>query len=400
MGDKMKRTISDFDLSGKKVIIRVDFNVPMKDGIITDDNRIKESLKTIKYAMDKGAKVILLSHLGRVKEESDLKKNDLSLVAKRLEELINKKVLFVNTTRGQEVEDAVSSMNEGDIVLLQNTRYEDLDGKKESSNDSELGAYWSKLGDIFINDAFGTSHRAHASNVGIASLLPNGLGFLVEKEVNSLSIATENPPHPYTVILGGAKVSDKVGVIENLAKKADYLLIGGAMAYTFLKAKGYNVGSSLVDEESIEFAKEMLELYEDKIILPVDSVNAKEIKEDTITTMTKVDCMESDDIGLDIGDETVNLFRSYLEKSKLIVWNGTVGYSEFEIFKKGTVGILEALKNIDAIKLIGGGDTAAAVIKFGYRDYMTHISTGGGASLELLEGKELPGIAIIGDKNE
>ncbi len=396
----MKRTIRDFELSGKKVIIRVDFNVPVKDGEITDDNRIRESLKTINYALEKNAKVILLSHLGRVKEESDLKKNDLAIVATRLEELIGKKVTFVNATRGPLVEDAIRTMQDGNIVLLQNTRYEDLEGKKESSNDENLGAYWASLGDIFINDAFGTSHRAHASNVGIASNLPNGLGFLVEKEVNSLNVAIENPPHPYTVILGGAKVSDKVGVIENLAKKADYLLIGGAMAYTFLKAKGYSVGASYTDEESIPFAQKMLSTYGDKIILPVDSVNAKEIKENAEVTTSKIEQMKEDDIGLDIGLETVNLFATYLEKSQLIVWNGTVGYSEIEAFSYGTKGLLEVLKNLECTKLIGGGDTAAAVIQFGYRDYMTHISTGGGASLELLEGKNLPGIAVIGDKDE
>jgi phosphoglycerate kinase len=382
------------------VLIRVDFNVPMKDGIIQDDNRIKESLKTINYALEKNAKVILLSHLGRVKEESDLKKNDLSSVAIRLEELLHRKVTFVNATRGKEVEEVVNSMQNGDVVLLQNTRYEDLDGKKESSNNEELGAYWASLGDIFINDAFGTSHRAHASNVGIASHLPNGIGFLVEKEVNSLSIAIEKPPHPYTVILGGAKVSDKVGVIESLAAKADYILIGGAMAYTFLNAKEYDIGASYVDLESIDFAKKMLSLYAEKIILPVDSVNAKEIKEDANTTITKIENIESDDIGLDIGPDTVKLFSNYLEKSKLIVWNGTVGYSELEIFSHGTKGLLETLKNLDCTKVIGGGDTAAAVIQFGYKEYMTHISTGGGASLELLEGKELPGIAIIGEHDE
>lgn len=396
----MKKTIEDFNLKSKRVIIRVDFNVPIIDGVITDDNRIKESLKTIKYALSENAKVILLSHLGRIKEEEDLKKNDLSIVALRLEELLNHKVYFVETTRGPIVESVISNMQDGDIVLLQNTRYEDLYGKLESKNDLELGKYWASLGDIFINDAFGTSHREHASNVGIASNLPSGLGFLVEKEVKSLLIATDNPPHPYTVILGGAKVNDKVGVIENLVEKADYLLIGGAMAYTFLKAKGYNVGKSLVDEESIDFAKKMLELHSDKLILPVDSVNAKEMKENSIYTTTSIEEIDENDIGLDIGPKTVELFKSYLEKSKLVVWNGTLGYSEWENFSNGTKGILEILKNLDIIKIIGGGDTAASVISFGYKENMTHISTGGGASLELLEGKNLPGISSIEDKDE
>lgn len=396
----MKKTIEDFNLKSKRVIIRVDFNVPIMDGVITDDNRIKESLKTIKYAIEENAKVILLSHLGRIKEEKDLEKNDLSIVATRLEELLNQKVTFVESTRGPIVESVISNMQDGDVVLLQNTRYEDLYGKLESSNDPELGKYWASLGDIFINDAFGTSHRAHASNVGIASNLPSGLGFLVEKEVNSLSIATTNPPHPYTVILGGAKVNDKVGVIENLVEKADYLLIGGAMAYTFLKAKGYNVGKSLVDEESLEFAKKMLDLHMDKIILPVDSVNAKEMTENAKFNTTLIEKIESDDIGLDIGPKTVELFKKYLEISKLVVWNGTLGYSEWENFSKGTKGVLEVLKDLDIIKIIGGGDTAASVISFGYKENMTHISTGGGASLELLEGKALPGITSVEDKDE
>lgn len=395
----MKKTIEDFNLKSKRVMIRVDFNVPIIDGVIKDDNRIRESLKTIKYAIENQARVILLSHLGRVKEEKDLEKNDLAPIAVRLEELLNHKVTFVGETRGPIVESAISNMQDGDVILLQNTRYEDLYGKLESSNDLELGKYWASLGDVFINDAFGTSHRAHASNVGIASNLPSGLGFLVEKEVKSLSIAL-SPVHPYTVILGGAKVSDKIGIIENLVTKADYLLIGGAMAYTFLKAKGYPVGKSLVDEENIPFAKKMLDLYSDKLILPIDSVNAKEMIEDAKYNITLVEDIKEDDIGLDIGPKTIELFKDYLNKSKLIVWNGTLGYSEWDNFSKGTKGILEILKNLDAIKLIGGGDTAASVIQFGYKEFMTHISTGGGASLELLEGKELPGISIIEDKDE
>lgn len=396
----MKKTIEDFNLKSKRVIIRVDFNVPMKDGNITDDNRIIESLKTIKYAIEEKARVILLSHLGRIKEEKDLEKNDLSKVAIRLEELLNQKVKFIETTRGPIVESVIDNMQDGEVVLLQNTRYEDLYGKLESSNDEELGKYWASLGDIFINDAFGTSHRAHASNVGIASNLPSGLGFLVEKEVRSLSVALNNPPHPYTVILGGAKVNDKVAVIENLVKKADYLLIGGAMAYTFLKAKGHDIGKSLLDEESIDFAKKMLGMYSEKIILPIDSVNAKEMSESSNFSVKEIKEFENDDIGLDIGPKTVELFKEYLIQSKIVVWNGTLGYSEWENYSNGTKSILEILKNLNIIKLIGGGDTAASVISFGYKDNMTHISTGGGASLELLEGKDLPGISIIEDKDE
>lgn len=395
----MKKTIEDFNLDNKKVLIRVDFNVPMKDGIITDDNRIKESLKTIKYAIDANAKVVLFSHLGRIKEEKDLEKNSLEPVAKRLSELLNKEVKFCNSTRGPILESMVENMLPKDVILVQNTRYEDLYGKLESSNDLELGKYWASLGDIFINDAFGTSHRAHASNVGIASNLPSGLGFLVEKEIKNLSIATEEDIHPYTVILGGAKVNDKIGVIENLAKKADYILIGGGMSYTFLKAIGKSIGKSLLDEESIGFCKEMLEKYSNKIVLPVDSVNAKSI-EDKNPRVSNIDNIKEDEIGLDIGEKTVELFKKYLEKSKLVVWNGTLGYSEVEAFKDGTIGVLEILKSLDAVKIIGGGDTAASVINFGYKDLMTHISTGGGASLEFLEGKKLPGIEAVEDKDE
>ena len=249
------KTIKDFDLNGKRVLIRVDFNVPIKDGTITDDNRIKASLETINYALNNHAKVILLSHLGRVKEESDLAKNDLLPVSKRLSELLGKDVTFISKTRGEELENTISSMNDGDVVLIQNTRYEDLDGKKESSNDPELGKYWASLGDIFINDAFGTSHRAHASNVGIASILPSGVGFLVEKELNAMLPVINNPTHPFTVILGGSKVSDKIGVIDNLVDKCDYLLIGGGMAYTFLKAKGYEIGKSLCEDDYLDYCK-------------------------------------------------------------------------------------------------------------------------------------------------
>lgn len=387
------KTIRDFELNSKKIIIRVDFNVPMKDGVITDDTRIKESLETINYAIDKGAKVILLSHLGRIKEESDLEKNNLYPVAIRLSELLNKKVLFSNHTRGKILEDRINNMNNGEVLLIQNTRYEDLDGKKESSNDQELGKYWASLGDIYINDAFGTSHRAHASNVGIASNLPSGIGFLIEKELNAFNKVLTNPDRPLTVILGGAKVKDKIGVIKNLVNVADYILIGGGMAYTFLKATGINIGKSLLDEESIEFCKEMLEKYKDKIILPIDSVNATDINESGRTSF--INEIKDNEMGLDIGYNTVKLFKTYLENSKTIIWNGPVGMFEQEEFNKGTIGICEILKNLDATKIIGGGDTASAIVNLGYKDYMTHISTGGGASLELLEGKKLPGIEVI-----
>lgn len=388
----MKKTIKDFDLNNKKVIIRVDFNVPIKDGIIKDDNRIVESLETINYALSNNAKVILLSHLGRIKEESDKSKNNLEVVAKRLSELLHKDVIFAPTTRN--LESYVESLKIGEVLLVQNTRYEDLDGKKESGNDQSLGAYWASLGDIFINDAFGTSHRAHASNVGIASHLPSGVGFLVEKELKAFWPVLNDPARPFTVILGGAKVSDKIGVIKELVEKADYLLIGGGMAYTFLKALGKDIGSSLLDSESLAFASEMLNKYFNKIILPVDHVCASSISDDVPVEVLD----EIKGIGLDIGPKTIELFKSYLLKSKTIVWNGPVGYSELEHFSKGTKALCEIIASTSAYTVVGGGDTAAAVIKMGYKNKFSHISTGGGASLELLEGKKLPGIEIIDDK--
>jgi phosphoglycerate kinase len=394
----MKKTVRDFDLKDKKVIIRVDFNVPIKDGEITDDNRIRESLKTINYCLDNGASVILLSHLGRIKEESDKAKNSLEPVAFRLSELLGKEVIFVDETRGDLLDNEVANLSSGEVLLVQNTRYEDLDGKKESGNDPELGKYWASLGDIFINDAFGTAHRAHASNVGIASNLDSGIGFLIEKELNNLSIAVNDPKRPFTVILGGSKVSDKIGVIENLVTKCDYLLIGGGMAYTFLASQGHNIGKSLLDSESLDFCKDMLAKHSDKIVLPVDSVNGLDISEDTSVSESSISDIKSDEIGLDIGSKTVMLFKSYIEKSKVVVWNGPVGYSEIDKFANGTKELLYILSKCDCDTIIGGGDTAAAAINFGYKDAFTHISTGGGASLELLEGKKLPGIECIQDR--
>ena len=396
----MKKTIRDYDLNNKKVIIRVDFNVPMKNGQITDDNRIRASLKTINYAIKNKAKVILMSHLGRIKTKEDRKQNTLEPVALRLSELLNQEVIFVDETRGEVLEDAISQLQAGEVLLIENTRFEDLNDKAESSNSKELGSYWASLGDIYINDAFGTSHREHASNVGIASNLPNGIGFLIEKEMEELEEAIKKPKRPFIVILGGSKVNDKIGVIKNLVNIADYILIGGGMAYTFLKASGIEIGSSLLDKESIDFCTEMLSKYNDKIILPIDSINAKEIKEDISARECFINEIKEDEIGLDIGYNTVKLFKQYLEKSKTIIWNGPLGYFEIEKFSQGTKKICEVLKNIDAKKIVGGGDTAAAVIKFGYEDSVSHISTGGGASLEMLEGKKLPGIEIIENKNE
>ena len=391
----MKKSIRDFDLEGKKVIIRVDFNVPMKDGKITDDNRIRMSLKTINYAIENGAKVILMSHLGRVKEESDKLKNSLEVVANRLSELLGKEVVFCTQTRGYELEEKVKSLNNGDVLLMENTRFEDLNGKLESGNESRLGKYWAYFGDIFINDAFGTSHRAHASNFGIASNLDSGIGFLIEEELNKLSLATDNPKEPYAVILGGSKVSDKIGVIENLVNKCDYLLIGGGMAYTFLKAKGYNIGKSIFDIDSIEFCREMLNEYGDKIYLPIDSIVSKEINGEVINKNSEE--FDNDDIGLDIGYKTIEKYSEILDECNTVVWNGPVGMFEEEKYSNGTKMLLKKLSELDNIVIIGGGDTASAAINFGYSDSFTHISTGGGASLELLDGKQLPGIEIIDD---
>ena len=386
------KTIKDFDLKSKRVIIRVDFNVPIKDGIIEDDNRIKESLKTIEYALNSGAKVILLSHLGRVKEEADLLKNTLLPVSKRLSELLGKEVIFVNKTRGEKLENEINKMKDGDVLLIENTRYEDLHGKKESGNDNELAKYWAHLGDIFINDAFGTSHRAHASNVGIASLLPSGIGFLIEKELNNIMPVINNPTHPFTVIMGGSKVSDKIGVIENLIDKCDNILIGGGMSYTFLKAKGKEIGKSLCEDDYIEYCQKLLDKT-DKIVLPVDHVVSKNADSNEYEIKESI---ASDEAGFDIGPKTIQLFKTYIDKSKTIVWNGPVGMFEKEIYANGTKELAKSF-NENQIVIVGGGDTASAIINLGLKNKVTHISTGGGASLELLEGKRLPGIEIIGE---
>lgn len=392
----MKKTIKDYNLEGKKVIIRVDFNVPIKDGIIQDDNRIRESLETINYALDNNAKIILLSHLGRVKEESDKEKNTLEPVALRLSELLDKEIIFVTETRGKLLEDEINNMKNKDIILVENTRFEDLNGKLESGNDEELGKYWASLGDIFINDAFGTCHRAHASNVGIAKNLPNGVGFLVEKELKIIGNAIENPKRPFTVILGGSKVSDKIGVIENLVKIADNILIGGGMAFTFLKSLDINIGKSLLDEENIEFCKNILKTNKDKIILPIDVVTSTNLDEPENKKECFISDIKENDIGLDIGHQTIKLFKTILDESNTIIWNGPVGKFEMEDYSNGTKELCEIIKDKE-ITIIGGGDTASAVINLGYKDAFTHISTGGGASLEMLEGKVLPGIDIIED---
>ena len=393
----MKKTIMDLDLTGKRVIIRCDFNVPLRDGKIIDDTRIVESLDTIRYALDQQAKVILLSHLGRVKEESDLQKNSLTPVAICLSEYLKRPIKFINRTRSDTLKDTVKNMKNGDILLIENTRFEDLDGKKESKNDPELASYWASLGDIFINDAFGTIHRAHASNVGIASILPNAIGFLVERELNALS-TLDHPERPYIVILGGSKVSDKVGVIQTLGEKADKLIIGGGMAITFLKAAGYNIGGSILDSENVDFCKEMLSKYKDKIVLPIDVTASLDTNELSSSRVVKVNELRPNEMGLDIGPDTINSFIKALEGAKTVVWNGPLGMYEIDQYSIGTNQILKYLTENNIETILGGGDIVAASAKLGYKDKVSHASTGVGATLEYLEGKELPGLKVINEK--
>lgn len=397
----MKKSIKDLkNLEGKTVLMRADFNVPLKNGVITNDNRIVAALETIKYILEKKAKLVIFSHLGRIKEEKDKKDKTLLPVAKRLSELLNKEVKFINKTRGKELEEAVKSLKNSEILMFENTRFEDLYGKKESKNDAELGKYWASLGDIFVNDAFGTAHRAHASNKGIASNMKKGnavYGFLIEKEIKYIGGAVDNPKRPLIAIIGGAKVSDKIAVIENLLEKADKIIIGGAMAYTFFKAQGKNVGKSLCEEEKVEYAKNLLEKAKEKIVLPVDTVVAKEFKNDAKSAVTTD--IKDDEMGLDIGEKSVEKFAEILKNAKTVIWNGPMGVFEMENFAKGTIGVCKILSNLkDAITIIGGGDSATAAINLGYKDKFTHISTGGGASLEYLEGKTLPGIESLSDK--
>lgn len=389
-----KVTVRDLDVKGKHVIVRVDFNVPHKNGVITDDNRVRAALPTINYLTENGAKVLLLSHLGKVKTEEDKAKNDMSIVATRLAELQSAPVTFVNATRGPELEEAVKNQADGTIVLMQNTRYE----KGESKNDPELGAYWASLGDLFVEDAFGSVHRAHASTVGIPSHLPSAVGFLVEKEVNVLGKALNDPQRPFVAILGGAKVSDKIGVIDNLLKIADKVLIGGGMSYTFSAAQGGKIGTSLLEADKEDMAKDFLERGKGKLFLPVDTVVANDFSNPT--EIKTVDAGEIPDgfMGLDIGPKTVELFKKELEGAKTVFWNGPMGVFEDKRFAVGTEEICKALSELDgATTIIGGGDSASAAKNLGFADKFSHISTGGGASLEYMEGKELPGIAIIPD---
>ena len=401
-----KLIISDLDVKGKKVLVRVDFNVPIKDGVIGDDNRIVAALPTIKYIIDNGGKAILLSHLGRIKSDADKKELSLAPVAKRLGELLEKDVEFVPSNEGKEVEDAIAKMNDGDVLVMENTRFQDIDndfGKRESKNDPKLGEYWASLGDLYVNDAFGTAHRSHASNVGIATAMKAegkkvAAGFLMEKEIKFLGNAIANPVHPFVTILGGAKVSDKISVITNLIPKSDHILIGGGMACTFLAAQGHKIGKSLFEADKVELAKELLEKANGKIVLPVDNVAATEFSNDASREVVGDDIPDNE-MGLDIGPKTVELFRKTLQGAKTVVWNGPMGCFEMPNFAEGTLEVGRAMADLpDATTIIGGGDSTAAAKQLGIAPKITHISTGGGASLEYLEGKELPGIECISDK--
>ncbi|WP_456399283.1 triose-phosphate isomerase [Mesoaciditoga sp.] len=395
-----KLTIKEVELKDKRVLMRVDFNVPMSEGKITDDTRIQAALPTIKHALDQGAKVILMSHLGRPKGEPN-PKYSLEPVAKRLGELLGKEVIFCKKTIGEEAEKLSENLKIGDVVLLENTRF----FAGEEKNDPDFAKSLAKLGDIHVNDAFGTAHRAHASNVGVARFLPSVAGFLMEKEIDMLSKVTFSPEKPYVVILGGAKVSDKIGVIENLLSKADKLLIGGAMMFTFLKAQGHEIGSSRYEEDKIDLAKDILKKASEagvEIVLPVDAVCAQELKAGVEKkTFTIAEGIPSGWMGLDIGPKSVELFKKNLSEAKTVVWNGPMGVFEIDDFANGTKAVAQTLASMkDALTVIGGGDSAAAVKKFGLENEVSHVSTGGGASLEFLEGKELPGIASILDSKK
>lgn len=394
-----KKIVSDLDLKGKVVLERADFNVPIKDGEITNDNRIVQALPTIEYIIEQGGKLVLFSHLGKVKEESDKEGLSLKPVAENLSKKLGKEVIFVPETRGEKLETAIENLNEGDVLLVENTRFEDLDGKKESKNDPELGKYWASLVDVFVNDAFGTAHREHASNVGISTHLETAAGYLMEKEIKFIGGVVNDPQKPVVAILGGAKVSDKINVIKNLVNIADKILIGGGMAYTFIKAQGKEIGLSLLEEDKIDFAKDLLENNGDQIVLPVDCKIAKEFSNDAKITEVSINEIPSDQEAMDIGPKTVELFNKELQGAHTVVWNGPMGVFEFSNFAKGTIGVCESIAKLeDATTIIGGGDSAAAAISLGFEDDFTHISTGGGASLEYLEGKELPGIKAINDK--
>jgi phosphoglycerate kinase len=391
-----KKSIKDIDVKGKRVFCRVDFNVPMQDGQVTDDTRIRAALPTIQYLMEQGAKVILASHLGRPKGQV---KEELRLtpVAKRLSELLGKEVAKADEAYGDSVKEQIEKLNEGDVLLLENVRFY----PGEEKNDPELAKAFAELADIYVNDAFGAAHRAHASTEGIAKHLPAVSGFLMQKELDVLGKALSNPDRPFTAIIGGAKVKDKIGVIENLLDKVDHLIIGGGLAYTFIKAQGYEIGKSLLEEDKIELAKSFMEKAKEKGVqfhMPIDAVVATEFSPDAESKVVDIDSIPSDWEALDIGPKTRELYADIIKKSKLVIWNGPMGVFEFDQFAGGTKAVAEALAESDAYSVIGGGDSAAAVEKFNLADKMSHISTGGGASLEFMEGKALPGVVALNDK--
>ncbi|MDD4066704.1 MAG: phosphoglycerate kinase [Clostridia bacterium] len=392
-----KKTIEDIDVKNKKVLVRCDFNVPQDDdGNITDDKRIVESLKTIKYLIDNNAKIILCSHLGRPKGEFN-EKYSLKPIAKRLSELLNIKVKMATDVIGENAKKLVSELNDGEVMLLENVRFH----KEEEENDLIFAKELANFAEIYVNDAFGTAHRAHASTAGVANYLPAVAGYLIEKEIDILGGVLDNPQRPFVAILGGKKVSDKIGVIENLINKADSIIIGGGMAYTFFKAQGFEIGKSICEEDRLELAKELLEKANSKnvkILLPVDIVCTNEISENGNAITVEANNIPADFIGVDIGEKTIEVFAHELEKAKTIMWNGPMGVFEIDKFAKGTNAIARVLANLDAITIIGGGDSASAIEKCGLADKMTHISTGGGASLEYIEGKVLPGIECLNNK--
>lgn len=384
------KKLEDAKLEGKRVIVRCDFNVPIENGIIKDMTRIEASIKTIKYILSKADSLIILSHLGRIKNEEDLVNNSLLPICRKLEEILDEHIAFYNYK-----DDISDLIKNNKIIMFENTRFFDLDNKRESNNDKELAKYFASFGDIFINDAFGVCHRKTASNSGICEFLPSYMGYLIEKELLSLNSIKDNPKKPFTIILGGSKVSDKIGVISNLIDKTDKLVIVGAMAFTFLKAKNIEIGKSLLDDDNVGYAKDLLNKYSNKIILPVDVYTSKEFDNSSSKILKDVNCLEKDDMGLDIGPNTIDIIYENIKLSNTIFLNGPAGAFELSNFSYGTNELFRIISMINANTIIGGGDSAYAAVKFGYKESFTHISTGGGASLEYLEGKELPALKYL-----
>lgn len=393
----MKKTIRDYQLDNKIVIIRCDFNVPIKNGLITDDSRIKKSLLTINYALNNNAKVLLLSHLGRIKKIEDKEANTLKPIAQRLANLLKEDIVFIPSTRKDKLRNIIEEDSNHRVFMLENTRWEDLEHKLESNNDKSLAKYWSSLGDIFINDAFGTSHRSHASNVGIASLLPSGIGFLVESELNALSIL-KKPERPFIAVLGGSKVTDKIKLLNQIGETADKILIGGAMAFSFLKYQNINIGKNYVDEESLNIVKTIIQKYKDKIILPIDFLTSTSLEEKDIIGYKKLDDLDENDLGIDIGPKTVSLFSTCLKNAKLVFFNGPLGVYEIEKAIIGTSEVIKASISSKAKVILGGGDIVSAYNNLNILSDLYHISTGGGATLEYISNEKLPAIDIISDK--